>query len=176
MAHAQKRSHETSYVRSNLSILGYWPKPCVPFARGSFKKVYRGYYANGPRKGQECVSKAFTRLSRFRGGSFQVELSTVQRAKEVIDDWNAARIINLPIVISVPEIWTIWTSETSSEQRLVEPFIWNFQRFNNNGGQVSLQGTFWSDALQALSHFSYHRSLGQVVLCDIQGGVYKDRL
>lgn len=28
--------------------------------------------------------------------------------------------------------------------------------------------------MQALSHFSYHCSAGQFVLCDLQGGVYRD--
>lgn len=30
------------------------------------------------------------------------------------------------------------------------------------------------DVLQALSHFSYHRSAGQFLLCDLQGGIYRD--
>lgn len=32
----------------------------------------------------------------------------------------------------------------------------------------------WSDVMQALSHFSYHTSNGEYLLCDLQGGVYRD--
>jgi hypothetical protein len=34
--------------------------------------------------------------------------------------------------------------------------------------------TPWPRVMQALSHFSYHQSGGQHVLCDLQGGVYRD--
>ncbi|KKY37459.1 putative elongation factor 2 kinase [Diaporthe ampelina] len=64
----------------------------------------------------------------------------------------------------------------NGEKSLVEPFIRNFQKFNNNAGRVYFQGTPWSDALQALSHFSYHYSRCQMLLCDIQGGAYVDGL
>ena len=31
----------------------------------------------------------------------------------------------------------------------------------------------WPQVMQALSHFSYHITAGQYVLCDLQGGVYE---
>lgn len=32
----------------------------------------------------------------------------------------------------------------------------------------------WGEAMQALSHFSYHKSGGQFLLCDLQGGSYRN--
>ena len=43
-----------------------------------------------------------------------------------------------------------------------------------NTGWVSRSGTFWDEALQAVSHYSYHVSSGQFLLCDLQGGEYRD--
>ncbi len=31
----------------------------------------------------------------------------------------------------------------------------------------------WAECMQALSHYSYHVSSGQFVLCDLQGGIYE---
>lgn len=36
-------------------------------------------------------------------------------------------------------------------------------------GWVNPTGVGWSDCFQALSHFSYHVTNGQHLLCDLQG-------
>ncbi|KAG6368674.1 hypothetical protein INS49_002887 [Diaporthe citri] len=161
-----------SFSRCNESTFAYFPMNAVPFAKGAFKKVWRGHYTDGPRKGEECVSKVFTR-SVFEDHYFKVEMRVIRRAQWIIDAWNATGVIGMPVVLNVP---AIWTSQIDGERRLVEPFIKDFQKFNSNAGLVYFQGTPWSDALQALSHFSYHHSHGRMLLCDIQGGIYTDGL
>jgi hypothetical protein len=52
--------------------------------------------------------------------------------------------------------------------------IEDFGKFNSNSGWAPVTGTAWTDAMQALSHFSYHDSDDKVLLCDLQGGVYSD--
>lgn len=160
-----------AYVRTNKSNYAYFDD--VPFARGSFKKVYRGYYTDGPRYGQVCVSKVPIPRSIFGNADFEVDLKVIRKTREIIDAWNARRFIKLPIVLSMPDLWT---DQRTGERRLIEPFIQDFQKFNSNNGRVYHQGTFWSNVLQALSHFSHHVSFGQMVLCDIQGGIYPHRL
>lgn len=172
-ARSPKTSLKMAYSRSNESKFATFPRTIVPFGKGTFKQVWRGHYTDGPRKGQECVSKAFNTHSVFDEHYFQLEMRVVRRAQEIIDAWNAARVIDAPVVLNVP---SIWSSQRTGQKRLVEPFIRNFQKFNSNGGWVYFPGTPWSDALQALSHFSYHLSGGQMLLCDIQGGIYSDGL
>lgn len=53
---------------------------------------------------------------------------------------------------------------------LVEPYIEDFEKFNSNSGWAPVTGNLWSDVMQALSHFSYHNSGGQYLLCSLQGG------
>ena len=62
----------------------------------------------------------------------------------------------------------------SGIKSLVEPMIENFEKFNSNTGWADMTGGASSEAMQALSHFSYHNSSGQFLLCDIQGGVYSN--
>lgn len=162
------------FSRSNQSNFAHFPRDVGPFSKGSFKTVWRGRYTEGPRKGQECVSKAFTRPA-FADHYFDLEMKVNRRTQRIVDAWNAAGVIPKPVVLNVPEIWRS-SGGAGQEKRLVEPFIQDFKKYNSNGGWVYFPGTSWSDALQALSHFSYHHSGGQLLLCDIQGGIYPNRL
>lgn len=145
----------------------------VPFARGSFKNVWRGDYTDPPRLGEECVAKVFKTGSVFQDHFFELEMTVIEETQKIINAWNDARVFGWPVMLSIPQIWTY---EANGEKCLIEPFIRNFQKFNSNSGWVKFPGTQWSDVLQALSHFSYHHSGGERLLCDIQGGVYSDRL
>ncbi|KAI0200270.1 kinase-like domain-containing protein [Astrocystis sublimbata] len=68
----------------------------------------------------------------------------------------------------------IWVNTNTSEKSLVEPMIENFEKFNSNSGWADITGGMWSEAMQALSHYSYDNSGGQLLLCDIQGGSYSN--
>jgi hypothetical protein len=76
-------------------------------------------------------------------------------------------IENGRIFLNTPEIWTF---DDTKEKCLIEPMIENFEKFNSNTGWASVTGTAWVEAMQVLSHFSYHDSNRQFLLCDIQGG------
>ncbi|KAJ1628617.1 kinase-like domain-containing protein [Pavlovales sp. CCMP2436] len=56
---------------------------------------------------------------------------------------------------------------------MAEPFIDNWEKFNSNSGWAKF-ATPWPQVMQALSHYSYHATDGQLLLCDLQGGVYND--
>lgn len=155
-----------AFVRTNQSNNAYFAS--VPFTRGSFKKIYHGIYIDGPRSGQDCVSKMPIPRSIFETHDFQVDMRVIRQAQKIVDAWNLRMFIEFPILVSTPDIWT---NRINGEERLIEPFIHNFQKFNSNDGRVYLRGTLWSNVLQALSHFSYRWSLGQMLLCDIQGGI-----
>ena len=79
------------------------------------------------------------------------------------------------VQINLPEVWTFdSTSGTwAGKKVLQEPFIINYQKFNSNTGWAD-ESIPWARVMQALSHFSYHISNGQTLLCDLQGGVYQD--
>jgi hypothetical protein len=160
-----------SYSRVNSSTRALIVNDKI-FASGTFKDVWKGVYTNGPRKGEPCVAKEFKTGSVFEEHYFQEELSIVERTQRIIDDFAAAKVLeNGRIFLNTPEIWTF---DGTNEKCLTEPMIENFEKFNGNTGWAPVTGTAWGEAMQALSHFSYHDSNRQFLLCDIQGGSYRD--
>ncbi|KAK7419697.1 hypothetical protein QQZ08_010784 [Neonectria magnoliae] len=146
-----------------------------PFAQGAFRWVARGTYTSGARQGQECVVKWFKTGAVFAVDYFTLDIKAVDKALEIVNRFNQLNAVNKKIKINVPEVWT-FTKDSSAQwagqKALHEPFIEDYQKFNSNTGWVD-DMTSWGEVMQALSHFSYHLSGGQFVLCDLQGGIYQ---
>ncbi|KAJ7251145.1 kinase-like domain-containing protein [Mycena haematopus] len=141
------------------------------FASGTFKNVWTGTYDAGTRKGQRCVAKEFKTGSVYEDGYFKEEMNIIHQAQKVIDAWHTKKIIDRDIRLNTPAIWVY---EHTGVKILVEPMIENFEKFNSNSGWAPKSGGAWSEAMQTLSHFSYHNSGGQLLLCDLQGGAYSN--
>lgn len=132
----------------------------------------RGVYNKGEREGEACVAKEFKTGSVYEEHYFEEELNIIRRTQEIIDDFAAARVIGSSrILLNTPEIWEY---EEDGHRALIEPMIENFEKFNSNTGWAPVTGNAWSEAMQALSHFSYNNSDQKVLLCDLQGGSYRD--
>lgn len=145
-----------------------------PFASGAFRWVAKGEYTGvGGRSGQPCVCKWFKTADVMEKHFFQTDIATSKKAIEIISKWNAKGFVNKMIRVNLPEVWTFDTSSSlfGGRQVMQEPFIANYQKFNSNTGW-SDDTLPWPRVMQALSHFSYHYSQGQCLLCDLQGGVY----
>lgn len=146
-----------------------------PFSQGAFRWVAKGSYIAGPRQGQACVAKWFKSGAVFSDTYFTLDIKAVDKSLEIVDKFNELNIIDKAIKVNIPEVWyfTDDTYEEWSGQRvLCEPFIQNYQKFNSNTGWND-SSIAWGEAMQALSHFSYHISRGNYVLCDLQGGIYQ---
>jgi hypothetical protein len=161
---------EASFVHSDLSN---------PFAEGGFRWVAKGIYTRGDRAGEACVCKWFKSGKVFESTYFDLDIKAMDKALDLIKEWNSRCFIDQPIKLNVPEVWTFkrsavahWANSANwaDTKCLQEPFIDNYQKFNSNTGWAD-DGTPWPRVMQALSHFSYHVSGGQYVLCDLQGGV-----
>ncbi|KAI0434454.1 MHCK/EF2 kinase [Xylaria sp. FL1042] len=141
------------------------------FASGTFKNVYEGRYTAGGRAGERCVAKEFKTGSVYEEHYFNEEMNIIRCSQKVVDDWHAADLIDKRILLNTPEIWTY---EGSGAKSLIEPMIENFEKFNSNSGWVDTTNGAWGQVMQALSHYSYHNSGGQLLLCDLQGGLYNN--
>jgi len=148
-----------------------------PFARGSFKKCHRGTYKNGERRGEKCVVKEFNDGSVYEGYYFRTELQVVNQTIEIVENFNNARVLgrNMTVLVNKPLIGT-GLGSIQGVKCMVEPYIENFEKFNSNSGWVNPNSGEWGDAIQALSHFSYHYTNGRYLLCDLQGGTYRNGL
>jgi len=138
--------------------------------------VLKGEYTSGPREGEPSVCKWFKSGSVYETTFFDLDIKAVDKAVKIIRAFNQGGFVNKTIRMNIPQVWTCQVqdySEWSGRKTLVEPFIHNWEKFNSNSGWASNKGG-WHEVMQALSHFSYHCSGGQFVLCDLQGGVYQD--
>jgi hypothetical protein len=145
-----------------------------PFASGAFRWVAKGRYISGPRNGQACVAKWFKSGAVFSDDYFTLDIKAVNKALEIVNRFNQLNIISKVIKINVPEVWHFedGSDEWAGQRHLCEPYIQNYQKFNSNTGWND-DSTAWGEVMQALSHFSYHVSGGNYVLCDVQGGIYR---
>ena len=141
------------------------------FEDGAFKIVYKGEYTEGERKGEACVVKKFKSGSVFEASFFANDLKVVAKALEIINKFNNDHVIDKTILLNEPTVWVIRGTE---ENCLVEPMILNFEKFNSNSGWTPKETSPWIEVMQALSHYSYHVSQRTVLICDLQGGSYKD--
>ncbi|GKY93150.1 hypothetical protein MPSEU_000283000 [Mayamaea pseudoterrestris] len=147
-----------------------------PFAQGSFRWVAKGKYTEGNRAGQQCVCKWFKTGGVMESRFYDADLSAAEEAIRMVSKWNSHKLVNRMVRVNKPEVWTFDNDARASWARkkvLQEPFITDYQKFNSNTGW-SDDSIPWSRVMQALSHFCYHYSSGQTLLCDLQGGVYQD--
>ena len=145
-----------------------------PFAEGGFRWVAKGEYTSGGRAGEACVCKWFKTGHVSEASFFDLDIKAMDKAHELVKEWNSRRMINKIVMVNIPEVWVFNQYSRSSipgKNVLQEPFISDYQKFNSNSGWADNE-TPWPRVMQALSHFSYHASGGQFVLCDLQGGVY----
>lgn len=163
----------SSFARQNKATFAEIDTTTV-FASGAFKNVYKGKYTKGERAGEECVCKIFKSGSVFEASYFQVELKVVAKALEIVNSFNSGKHINQNIWLNEPTVWTFTGRERNGEKSMIEPMITNFEKFNSNSGWTPEESSPWINVMQALSHFSYHTTNRRVLLCDLQGGVYKD--
>ena len=144
-----------------------------PFAEGGFRWVAKGVYTAGGRSGQPCVCKWFKTGHVTEASFFDLDVKAMDKAHDLVKEWNNRNMINQVVQVNIPEVWMFSAGHLTGKRILQEPFIQNYQKFNSNTGWADTD-TPWPRVMQALSHFSYHVSGGQFVLCDLQGGVYSD--
>ncbi|KAK4234535.1 kinase-like domain-containing protein [Achaetomium macrosporum] len=146
-----------------------------PFASGAFRWVAKGRYVDGERRGQACVTKWFKTGTVFSEDFFTLDIKAVDRALEIVNRFNQLGIVDKTVKINVPAVWTAvddCDDDWAGSKNLIEPFIQNYQKFNSNTGWND-DTREWARVMQALSHFSYHVTGGNYVLCDLQGGIYQ---
>lgn len=163
------QSSEAEYTHYNLKN---------PFASGAFRWVAKGSYTKGPRQGQASVCKWFKTGTVFSTDYFILDIKAVDKALEIVNRFNQLGIINKQIVVNVPEVWTFeddCDDEWAGSKTLSEPFINDYKKFNSNSGWAN-DDEGWPEVMQALSHFSYHITGGNFVLCDLQGGIYQQQV
>lgn len=166
------RCNESSFATFTQEALSF------PFAEGAFRWAAMGIYTDGARKGQHCVCKWFKDGHTDNDEFYDLDIKAMYKALELVELWNNEQFIDQLIKVNIPEVWVFGAGdEWAGLKALQEPFIEGYQKFNSNTGwnqPVDQPSASWSQVLQALSHFTYHISNEQFLLCDLQGGIYNN--
>lgn len=184
-------------VRSYRGIVRFdtW-QMANPQDGGTFKFVAFGTYLSGRRKGEMAVGKWLKRTpSSCRNfydsngmygfalcRSLKEDVYLAQRALPIVAAFNKTvcreHAYEKKILLTIPDVWEIKNSlheHLLNTEIIIEPFIEAYTKFNSNTGWCDNK-TEDARLMQALSHFSYHYTEGNVLLCDLQGGFEKSSI
>ena len=155
MSHSAARTNLSS---KDVRISNY------KLGEGAFRVCLEGEFVGGNRNGQEAACKRFKPQYRaMEQEYFAKDFEIINRAISVAEKWNSFCEVGKEIQITKGDI----QHSNSGIPYLVEPLIRFFAKFTSNGGWI---GSGWqAECMEAFSHFSYHDSGGQIIVCDLQG-------
>jgi hypothetical protein len=138
---------------------------------GAFRIAYSATYIGGNRNQQEAVAKTFhpkyqVLENEFYASDFAIADTSIRYAEE----WNEICAHGKEILMTKGDVHHIGRSKY-----LVEPLIRYFTKFTSNNGWISPHEGWKGLAMEAFSHYTYHRSGGQLIVCDLQGRYRHDR-
>lgn len=135
---------------------------------GEFKIVVQGNYTPS---GRPKVNKFLKSGTVFDDSLFLDDLRAARKSLQIIDAFShylsSTFAMSVRIQLNVPECWMQTAGDKKDQRMLVEPFIENFKKWNSNTME---ERTAEAAVANALSHFSFHHSGGDKLLCDLQGG------
>jgi hypothetical protein len=154
----------TQATRTNLTSKQVSIDTSYILGQGQFRIAFGGTYIGGNRNQQEAVCKRFKPVYvGMEQEFFNTDFKVADKASELALDWNQFCELGKEIMITKGDVMVI-----GIYRYLVEPLIRYFEKFTSNSGWIADLG--WeSQAMEAFSHYTYHRSGGQLLVCDLQG-------
>ena len=139
---------------------------------GAFRIAYGATYVGGGRNQQEAVGKCFK--AQYKGMEdefFRADFRIADRAIQLAEEWNQFCENGKEILITKGDVMI-----SGGTKYLVEPLIRNFCKYTSNNGWISDEQRKWeTQALEAFTHYTYHKSGGSLIVCDLQGRYRYDR-
>jgi hypothetical protein len=147
----------------------------TPFQQGASRFAYQGTWIKGPRRGQTCVVKTFKRRDLATHYNIEKEIKCYEQAhlyatwfnRENMGDRNIKYVMPIKLSVRGVSFAALFQKNfKTGDHILVEPFLTGaYHKFNSNSGWRIEEAKL----LQAFSHFTFHRSGGELILCDLQG-------
>ena len=155
-----------SFARRNPENSGFGGD--IEIGEGKYKVVVRGTYETGSLAADKFLKTGVT----FDSDCFLDDVANAEAALKYVAGFHDYINNETPfrgrvsIKVNIPAVWTQSSGHLVGQKVLREPFIKNFKKFNSNSGAADITAV----VAQALSHYSYHASDGNEILCDLQGG------
>lgn len=163
-------------AKLDRSVDGVWYMvefEAEPFGEGQCRYAFKGVYVGkGPLNGKECVAKVFIDEAGRHYRNYVPDINVSLKANELAKAFNAQYSSSKPLRFIVPQLATVTEVPYGNvyaevnDKILVEDFIeGKYEKFNTNGGWESDSVT----AVPAFSHYTYWKTGGELLVCDIQG-------
>mmetsp|Transcript_22339 Transcript_22339/g.53139 ORF Transcript_22339/g.53139 Transcript_22339/m.53139 type:complete len:309 (+) Transcript_22339:586-1512(+) len=136
---------------------------------GHFRECFAGTYVGGCRNKQAAVCKRFKQ--RWRSMEMEYFASDFKIADTAIryaEGWNSFCCHDEIILVTKGNVLG-----SKDGRYLCEPLIRNFKKFTSNSGWIKESECWTTQALEAFSHYTYHASGEEHLVCDLQGR-YRD--
>ena len=160
-------------ARTNLSSRQWKIHRNEILGTGQFRIAYAATYIGGNRNGQEAVAKCFKRqYAPLEDEFFRSDYQIADRAIEYAGQWNSICENKKEILMTKGDVATM-----DNRKYLMEPLIRYCTKFTSNNGWIASQDDEgWQVlAMEAFTHYTYYRSGGQMIVCDLQGRYRYDR-
>lgn len=162
----------SSAARTNLSSQNVKVHYDEVIGRGSFRVAYAATYVGGTRNNQDAVAKCFhPKYKSIEKEFFASDFRVIDRAIDYAEEWNCFCQCEREIMMTKGDIMV-----RNGTKTLVEPLIRNFCKYTSNNGWISNdEDQDDIDAMTAFTHYTYHKSGGSLIVCDLQGRYRYDR-
>lgn len=161
----------TQSARTNLTSKNVRLHSNQLIGEGVFRLCYAGTYIGGNRNQQEAVCKRFKSNYRdLEDEFFETDFLAADKAIELALQWNKMCEEGKEILITRGDVMDI-----GYHRYMVEPLIRYFTKFTSNTGWIADDEGWKGLAMEAFTHYTYHRSGGQLIVCDLQGRYRYDR-
>ena len=133
---------------------------------GAFHVCLEGTFIGGNRNQQEAACKRFkpqyrSMESEFFAKDFEIADRTIRSA----EGWNDFCQYGKEILVSKRSIHY----SNSYIKYLVKPLIRHYDKYTSNTGWIGNTNNWQVRCMEAFTHYTYHESGGQLIVCDIQG-------
>jgi hypothetical protein len=155
---------DSSAARTNIDSRNVALHEARTLGVGQFRIAYAGTYVGGNRNMQDAVCKAFKpKYHALEADFYSQDFHIASKAIQFAEDWNEWCPRGKEILVTRGDVLNI-----NGTNYLVEPLIRYFKKYTSNNGWIADAG--WAgEAMEAFSHYTYHRSGGSMIVCDLQG-------
>ncbi|CAJ1968337.1 unnamed protein product [Cylindrotheca closterium] len=149
----------TNLTSNNVKVTNY------KLGEGTFRECFEGIYIGGNRNNQAAACKRFkSQYTSMENEFFAQDFQIADKTIDFAESWNDVCPYGKEIMVSRGSLHT-----KGGRRYIVEPLIRDYDKFTSNTGWIGDTSNWQVRCMEAFTHYTYHKSGGQMIVCDIQG-------